>query len=287
MHDSNDISYFAHSNHREPLRTFGIKQRDRLSHLYVIGKTGVGKTTLLETLITQDIEAGRGCALIDPHGDFVERLVEHIPEHRRCDVIYFDIPNASQPYGYNPFTRVSAELRPLVASGILDVFKKMWSDAWGARMEHILHNAIYALLDQPAANMPDLLLMITNKEFRDQAIRHLQNEQVKIFWQKEFPKYSFRYQADGIAPIQNKVGAFLTDPALHHILTREDNQLRMRSIMVEGKILLVNLAKGKLGEDSSSLLGGLIVTSLELAAFSRANIPEDERRPFYIHIDEF
>jgi len=281
------VSYFAHTNHRDPVRTFGIRQSDRLSHLYVIGKTGTGKTTLLETLLTQDISAGRGCALIDPHGDFVERVAANIPADRQADILYLDVPDPSQPYGYNPFTHVRAELRPLVASGILDVFKKMWDDAWGARMEHILRNAILALLDQPSAAMPDILLMLTSKEFRYQAIRNIENEQVKTFWRKEFPKYSFRYQADGIAPIQNKVGAFLADPTLRHILTREDGQLRIRSIMDEGKILLVNLSKGKLGADSSALLGGLLVTSLGLAAFSRANIGEEERRPFYVYVDEF
>lgn len=287
LRDGQCISYFARTNHRDPIRTFGIRQSDRLSHLYVIGKTGVGKTTLLETLITQDISAGRGCALIDPHGDFVERIAANIPTHRQSDFIYFNVPDASQEYGYNPFVHVRSDLRSLVASGILDVFKKMWDDAWGARMEHILRNTILALLDQPSAVMPDILLMLTSKEFRQQATHNIENDQVKTFWRSEFPKYSSRYQADGIAPIQNKVGAFLADPTLRNILTRDDGQLRMRSIMDEGKVLLVNLSKGKLGEDSSSLLGGLLVTLLGLAAFSRANVAEDSRRPFYVYVDEF
>ena len=288
MRNSPDkIAYFARTNSREMSRVVGIKQKDRLSHLYVIGKTGAGKTTLLETLIAQDIDQGRGCALIDPHGDFVERLAERIPAHRQSDMIYFNVPDASQPYGYNPFARVSPGMRPLVASGILDVFKKMWDDAWGARMEHILRNALLALLDQPSATMSDILLMLTDKNFRWRALRHVQNEQVRTFWASEFPKYSFRYQADGIAPIQNKVGAFLADPTLRHILTRGDGQLRLRTILDEGKILLVNLSKGKIGADSSSLLGALLVTSLGLAAFSRANVEEATRRPFFLYIDEF
>lgn len=195
------VSYFARTNHRKPDRIFGIKQRDRLSHIYVIGKTGTGKTTLLETLIRQDIEEGRGCTLIDPHGDFVERVAATIPPHRAADTVYLDLPDRTQPYGYNPLARVSAGLRPLVASGLLDVFKKMWDDAWGARMEHILRNALLALLDQPSATMPDILLMLTDKEFRENALDHIENEQVRTFWKSEFPKYSFRYQADGIAPI--------------------------------------------------------------------------------------
>jgi hypothetical protein len=281
------ISYFARTNAREPSRAFGIEQADRLSHLYVIGKTGTGKTTLLETLIAQDIEQGRGCALIDPHGDFVERVASRIPSHRQADTVYFNVPDAAQPYGYNPFARVSPGMRPLVASGLLDVFKKMWDDAWGPRMEHILRNALLALLDQPSATMPDILLMLTDKDFRSLALRHVQNAPVKRFWRSEFPKYSFRYQADGIAPIQNKVGAFLADPTLHHILTRTDGQLRLRTILDEGQVLLVNLSKGKIGGDSSSLFGGLIVTSLGLAAFSRASLKEAARRPFFVYIDEF
>ncbi len=282
--DPEQVSYFAHSNHRYPHRVFGIMQKDRSAHMYVIGRTGTGKTTLMETLIMQDIQEGRGCALIDPHGDFVERVAANIPDHRREDIVYFNVPDPQQPFGYNPFARVSPHLRPLVASGLLDVFKKMWDDAWGARMEHILRNA---LLDQPSASMPDILLMLTDKDFRYRAIRNIQNEQVKTFWLNEFPKYSFKYQADGIAPVQNKVGAFLADPKLRNILTRDDGQIRLRTILDEGKVLLVNLSKGKIGSDSSSLLGGLLVTSLGLAAFSRANVDETKRRPFYMYIDEF
>lgn len=281
------ISYFAETNARNRRVPFGIKQSDRLSHIYAIGKTGVGKTTLLETLISQDIALGRGCALIDPHGDFVERLIDNIPIGRQDDVVYLNVADQGQPYGYNPLTRVSFELRPLVASGLMDVLKKMWGDAWGVRMEHILRNAVLALLDQPSAILPDILLMISDKTFRYQAMKHIENEQVAKFWQNEFPKYSYRYQADGIAPIQNKIGAFLADPRMHRILTRRDGQLRLRSLMDDSKILLVNLSKGRIGEDTSSLFGGMIVTSLGLAAFSRVNVPERERRPFYVYVDEF
>ncbi|MEQ1710881.1 MAG: type IV secretion system DNA-binding domain-containing protein [Hyphomicrobium sp.] len=281
------ITPFARTNGRHPHRPFGIRARDRLSHVYVIGKTGVGKTTLLETLLRGDIANGAGCALIDPHGDFVERVEASLPAGRRDDLVYLDVPDEAQPYGYNPFIRVSASRRSLVASGILDVFKKMWDDAWGPRMEHILRNALLALLDQPHAVMSDILQLLTSKSVRLRMLRNIANKQVAAFWRDEFPRYSFRYQADGIAPIQNKVGAFLADPKVRRILTRPDGGLRFRSIMDGGKILLINLAKGKIGSDSASLLGGLIVTSLGLAAFSRSDIPEADRRPFYIFIDEF
>jgi hypothetical protein len=287
MGDDSLITHFAQTNARHPHRVFGIKSTDRLSHMYVIGKTGVGKTTLLETLIQGDIARGAGCALIDPHGDFAQRLDAWVPDTRRADLVYLSLTDPALPYGYNPLSFVSSDRRSLVASGILDVFKKMWVDAWGARMEHILRNAILALLDQHHAVLPDVLRLLTDKTFRHQVIARVTNKQVVAFWRDEFPRYSFRYQADGIAPIQNKVGAFLADPRIYRLLTRPDGLLRLRSIMDQGKVLLVNLAKGKIGEDSTSLLGGLLVTSLGLAAFSRADVEEHKRRPFYIFIDEF
>ena len=285
--DDHQNAYFARSNHRHPFRKVGIKPLDRLAHMYVVGKTGTGKTTLIENLLMHDITAGGGCVLIDPHGDLVKRVAAHIPAHREHQTHYVNIADANTSYGYNPLHSVSEPLRPLVASGLLDVFKKMWSDAWGTRMEHVLRNTIYALLDQETSSLPDILHMLTDKTFRAQALRNIQNEQVKLFWRQEFPKYSSRYQADGIAPIQNKVGAFLADPRLYRFFTRTDGLLRLRRIMDSEHILLVNLAKGTLGADSSSLLGGLLVTSLGLAAYSRANTAETARRPFYIYVDEF
>lgn len=286
MRDSS-ISYFARTNGRLPHKTFGIKQADRLSHVYIIGKTGTGKSTLMETLIRQDIEAGRGCALLDPHGDLVERIAASIPPHRADDTIYFDVPDPRLAYSYNPFVNVSPGLRPLVASGLMDVFKKMWDDSWGPRMEHILRNALLALLDQPHAAMPDILSLMTDRSFREGVITNIGNKQVRAFWQTEFPKYSFRLQADGISPIQNKVGAFLADPKLHRILTRQEGQIRLRQVMDDSKVLLINLSQGKIGADSASLLGGLLVTSIGSAAFSRAYLPENRRRPFFLFVDEF
>lgn len=278
---------FARTNARRPFRNFGIKQVDRFSHVYVIGKTGVGKTTLLETLLRHDIAAGNGCALIDPHGDFVERVAATIPAHRKADVVYLNVTDPTQPYGYNPIARVNPERRSLVASGLMEVLKKMWSEAWGVRMEHILRNALLALLDQPSATLGDVPLLLNDKNFRRKVLSSVTNDQVRQFWQLEYERYSPRYRADAIGPILNKTGAFLADPKLNHILTRPDGQLRLRSIMDEGKVLLVNLAKGKIGEDSAGLLGGLLVTSLGLAAYSRADIPEVKRRPFFVYVDEF
>ena len=258
-----------------------------MAHLYAIGKTGTGKTTMLETLIRQDIESGKGVALIDPHGDLVERIADNIPEHRKDDLVYFNVPDASQPWGYNPLKHVRPDKRPLAASGLLEVFKKMWDDSWGPRMEHIIRNSLLALLDMPDATLPDILRMLIDEDFRKTVALNTSNQQVKDFWLKEYAKYSYRYQADANAPIQNKVGAFLADPNLNRILTQPEKTIPIRKIMDEGKILLVNLAKGRIGEDSSSILGGLLVTTMGLASFSRADVPEEKRRDFYLYIDEF
>lgn len=275
------------TNARAQRVPFGILQNDRLNHLYVIGETGVGKTTFLQSLIRQDIAAEIGCAFVDPHGDAAKAILASIPEHQRHLVAYIDIADPALALGYNPLTRVGPAHRPLVASGLISTMKKMWSDAWGVRMEHILRNTLLALLDQPKAEMPDILLMLGDKHFRGAATRNIENEQVRTFWTKEFPAYPARFVADAISPIQNKVGAFLADPRLRRFVCPEDRGLRLREIMDEGRVLLVNLSKGVLGEDSASILGGLLVTSIGLAALSRADIPESERRPFFLYLDEF
>ena len=287
MQSNNGISYFAVTNHRNEGKRFGIRQADRAAHILIIGKTGTGKTSLLETLFLQDVNAGRGCALIDPHGDVATRIAMRIPPVRASDAVYLDLPNALQPYGYNPLTHVSSERRSLVASGIMETFEKLWPSAWGQRMEHILRMTLLALLDFPDANFSDILRMYSDKEFRHAVVTKSSNEQVQAFWRTEYPKYTFRYQAEAIAPIQNKVGAFLADKRIKRFLIDPERPLRFRQIMDEGKILIANLAKGQIGADSASLLGGLLITAISLAGFSRASIPERNRRPFHVYVDEF
>lgn len=287
MHTSASISHFATTNARTLHQTFGIKQADRLFHTYVIGKTGTGKTTLLETLTLQDIIRGRGVTVIDPHGDLAERLVAKIPHGRQSDLVYLNAPDLSQPYGYNPLRAVQPGRIPLAASGLMEAFKKLWGNAWGVRMEHILRNALYALLEFGDATLPDILRMISEASFRKQVLTRVKNSQVQAFWTREFPKYNPRYQQESIAPIQNKVGAFLADPRLYRMFTGELVDLHFRQIMDEGKILIVNLAKGRLGEDSASVLGALLVTTLGLAAFSRADTEETRRSDHMVVIDEF
>lgn len=287
MLPASSISYLAHVKFRSDRRLFGIKQRDRLSHVYVIGKTGTGKSTLLETLIRQDIEAGRGAMLIDPHGDLVERVARAVPARRCADLSYLDATDRTQPFGYNPLKQVHPERIPLAASGLIEAFKKLWPDAWGVRMEHVLRNALYALLEQKDATLADVLRLLSEKDYRRELSARLRNEPVRRFWRSEFDAYSLRYRADSIAPIQNKVGAFLADPNMRRILTTPERPISIRSIMDKGQILLVNLSKGRIGEDSAALLGALLVTTAGLAAYSRAELPEIERRPFYLYVDEF
>src|SRR6266567_7262092 len=278
---------FARVDFRRDRRIFGIKDEDRFSHVYVIGKTGTGKSTLIETMALQDLERGKGFALIDPHGDLVDRINRRVPESRRDNVIYFNAGNPGQPYGYNPLRHVSEDRIALAASGMIEVFKKMWPEAWGVRMEHILRNVLMALLEQPNATLHDVLRILTDQDFRKGVAKSLRNETVRTFLLTEFERFSFGYRADGTAPIQNKVGAFLADPLLNRILTAPKTDLHIRRIMDEGKVLLVNLGKGQIGEDSSSLLGGLLVTTIGLAAYSRADIPPAARRDFFVYIDEF
>lgn len=282
-----DISYFATTNGRLPHRTFGIKQADRLFHTYVIGKTGTGKTTLLETIALDDIARGRGVAVIDPHGDLAERLIAQVPQSRRHDLVSLNAPDPSQPYGYNPLRGVRSDRIPLAASGLMEAFEKLWAEAWGVRMEHVLRNALYALIEFGEATLPDILRMLTDKVFQRDVLARVKNDQVRMFWSKEFPNYNPRYRQESISPIQNKVGAFLADPRLYRMFTAAPVDLHFRQIMDEGKILIVNLAKGRLGEDSATLLGALLVTTLGLAALSRADVEEHERPPFHVLIDEF
>ncbi len=281
------ITILALTNAARKQVLFGIKQTDRLFHQYIIGKTGTGKSTLLQNMIWQDLQANRGLCLIDPHGDLVERIARNIPAYRQRDVRYFNVPDRTQPYGYNPLRFVQVEKRPLAASGMLDAMQKMWPDAWGVNMEHILRNALLALLERPGSTMADILRLLDDKTFRRAVAQRLSNAPVKRFWTREYEDYSFRKRADGAGPILNKVGAFLADPSIRQILTEPEEDLHFRQIMDDGQILLVNLAKGQIGQDAAGILGALLVTTLGLAAFSRQDSPEQSRRDFFLYLDEF
>jgi len=280
-----DVSYFARSNFRNKKTLIGIREIDRLSHCYIIGKTGVGKSTLLETMAHQDMAVGRGFALIDPHGDLVERIACNVPMEQRARVVYLDATDPHQPYGYNPLRRVRQDKIPLAVSGLLETLRKLWPDAWGVRMEHVLRNSLYALFERDGSTLPDILQLYSDENYRKAIVADIRNDTVRRFWQDEFEHYPPRMRAEACAPIQNKLGALLSDPALHRLLVKPTVDLHFRALMDEGKILLVNVSKGQLGESSAHLLGALVLSTLALAALSRAET--DERRPFFIYADEF
>ena len=281
------MTYLAQVDFRDDHRLFGIRRKDRRSHIYMVGKTGTGKSSLLASMIRQDIQNGEGLAVLDPHGDLVEKALAFVPESRQHDLIHFNVPDGNLPLSFNPLQRVTSNERALTASDLVDVFKKIWADFWGPRLEHILRNALLALLDQPEPTLSDVLRLLSDRGFRREVTLHLQNREVREFWLREYEGYPERFRAEAIAPIQNKIGAFLSNPLLSRLLTAHDNALDLRAVMDEGKVLLVNLAKGKIGEDTASLLGAFFVARLGRTALRRADIPETERRDFHLYIDEF
>lgn len=234
-------------------------------------------------LMRQDIRQSHGFCLIDPHGDLAKQIAQVSPE----DAVIWDVADPNCPYGYNPMTRASEKFRPLIASGLIDTLKKQWADAWGARMEHLLRYSILALLDQPRTDVRDIMRMFLDNDLRKKILLQVKDEQVQLFWQKEFPAMNYKNAADGVAPIANKLGAFLAHPVVRRALCEPKTPLRLRKIMDEGQILIVNLAKGQLGSDTSNVLGGMITSGLAHAAYSRHGTPEPERRPFFLYVDEF
>lgn len=264
-----------------------MMQSDRLSHVYIIGKTGVGKSTLIKGLARQDMAAGRGFALIDPHGDLAEEFIAAVPPAARGRPVYLNAPDAAQPYGYNPLRRVRDDKIPLAASGLLETFRKLWPLAWGVRMEHVLRNSLYALLERDGSTLPDILRLYADDAYRRGVTAGIRNPVVRAFWRTEFEHYPPRLRIEAVAPIQNKLGALLSDPTLYRILVNPRVDLRLRAMMDAGSVLVANLSRGQLGEDSALMLGSLLVSTLGLAGFTRAEIPAAERRPFFVYVDEF
>lgn len=279
-----EISYFAYSNFRTEQLPFGILTKDKLLSIYCIGKIGVGKTTLLETLMLGDIHVGRGITLFDVHGDLSNSLLSQIPEHRKNDVVYIDAADPNCLWGYNPLRYTKPEYRPLLASGLLEVFKNMFDkSAWGAKMEHLLRMVILSLLSQQGANFGGIIRILTDDVYRHSCMTNIEDEDIRKFWSKEFPSYR---QSD-LLSIYNKVGAFLAHPSVKRILVTNTKQLSLRNIMDQNKILVLKISKGLLGNDVSYVLGSFFLSALSTAGFSRANIPEADRKYHFIYLDEF
>ncbi|MEP4197841.1 MAG: DUF87 domain-containing protein [Aliishimia sp.] len=262
---------------------FGVYHSDRLFHTLVLGQTGTGKSTLLLNMMRQDAEAGQGFLLLDPHGDLVDGIKPHLPDN----AIHWDIADPECIYGYNPLTYVPDQYRPLLAAGIIDALKNQWSDAWGVRMEHLLRFTLLALLSRRGSSLADIVPMFTDKAFRRIVLQSVTDKQVLSFWQDEYSKMNYKNAFDGVAPIANKLGAFLSNPVVRKSLCKPEQPLRLRRIMDEGTPLVIKLAKGRLGSDVADVIGGLILSLTSQAAFTRVDQLERERRPFIIYADEF
>ena len=285
--DKNSLTYIGITNYRSTNQRFGIKDKDRLAHMFCIGKTGVGKSTLLQNLAIQDIENGKGLAVIDPHGDVAETLLKHIPEHRKNDLIYFDPADLEHCIAFNPLHGVHPNYHHLVASGLVAVFKKIWGDtSWGPRMEYILRFSLLTLLEYPDATLLDIQPLLTDTLHRDKILEYVKNEHTISFWQNEFLKYSPTLRNEAIAPILNKTGLFLTSIPLRNVVGQKTTSFRMQQVLDGSKILICNFSKGKIGEDACTLLGSMLVTTIQLSALYRAKQPENTRVPFFLYVDE-
>lgn len=281
------INFFAKTNFRNSEKIFGIKIDDRRRHTYVIGKTGMGKTNLVQNMAIQDIQNGDGVAIMDPHGEFAEECLKAVPAERIKDVIYFNPADTEFPIAMNVMEQVDSSYRPLIASGLVGVFKKIWADSWGPRLEYLLRNAILALLEYPGATLLGVTRILIDKKYRETVLEKVTDPVIKSFWEEEFSKYNQNFAVEAIAPIQNKVGQFLSSALIRNIVGQEKSAFSMRDIMDNQKILIMNLSKGRIGEDNSALLGAMMITKIQLSAMERVDIPEDERKDFYLYVDEF
>jgi CxxC-x17-CxxC domain-containing protein len=284
---NDEIIFFAKTNFRNKEQIFGIKQDDRRRHMYVIGKTGMGKTNLIQNMAIQDIRNGKGVAIVDPHGEFAEECLKAVPANRINDVIYFNPADTANPIAMNVMEKVDPEYRHLIASGLVGVFKKIWADSWGPRLEYLLRNAILALLEYPTSTLLGVTKILVDKEYRTKVMEKVSDPVIKSFWTEEFTKYHDRLMADAIAPIQNKVGQFLSSSLIRNIVGQVKSSFDIRYVMDNQKILIMNLSKGRIGEDNSALLGAMMITKIQLAAMARVDMPESRRKDFYLYVDEF
>ncbi len=285
--DKNRINFIARTEYKNKITTFGIKKPDRRHHIYIIGKTGTGKSTLIANMAINDLRNKEGLAVIDPHGDLTEILLDYIPSFRINDVCYLDPSDTAHPFSLNPLEVKNPAYKELIASSIVAIFYKLYAYTWGPRLEHILRNSLLTLLETPSPTLVQIPDLLTNRNFREKIVEKLTDPTLKGFWLNEFDKMSESLRAEAISPILNKVGQFVSSPTIRQIIGTYHSTIDLEEIMNQGKVLLVNLSQGKIGEDNSALLGAMIITQLQLAAMNRIRIPEEERKDFYLYVDEF
>ncbi len=281
------ISLFGVTNFRGDNTIFGIFRADRGRHVYILGQTGTGKTGALELLTLSDIYWDQGFAVIDPHGDYAQEVLRFIPERRLDDVVYFNPADKEFPIGFNPLEVTDPSLKGHISSEMVGVLKRLFADSWGPRLEYILRYTLLALLDYPNSTLLDITRMLTEKKFRADVISHIMDPVVRNFWVNEFASWNDKFATEAVAPVLNKVGAFTANPMVRNIIGQPKSSFNIRKIMDEGKILIVNLSRGLMGEDNAGVLGAMMVTKIQLAAMSRADVPEGQRRQFYLYVDEF
>ena len=282
-----DVSLFGVTNYHNNFEIFGIKRADRRRHLYCVGKSGSGKSKLLELLIKEDLDAGKGVGVLDPHGDLVDNCMEFVPKHRLKDVVYFDPADIDFPISFNPLENVDEAYKMQVTLGFIQIFKKLFGSNWSDRLEHVLRYTVLALLDSPNTTVLSILKMLTDKNYRQNIVSRIKDSVVKNFWVSEFAGWSEKFDAEAITPLLNKVGQFVATNMIRNIIGQPDNRINIRDIMDNEKILFMKVSKGLLGEENSSLLGSMIITKLYQAAMSRADVKEDKRKDFYFYVDEF
>jgi CxxC-x17-CxxC domain-containing protein len=282
-----DITYLGLTTFRDKNQLFGIKRKDRRQHVYILGKSGTGKSVLMFNMIIQNIQNGEGVCVVDPHGELVEGVLTAIPQHRLKDVIYFNPADTDYHIGFNVLELIDPQYKHLVASGLMGIFTKIWANAWSARMEYILNNTILALLDTPGSTLLGIPRMLVDKDYRQKIISNLKDPVIKAFWVHEYEAWQDKFRNEAIAPIQNKVGQFLSTSIIRNVVGQSKSTINIFDIMNDGKIFLVNVSKGRIGEDNSALLGGMIITKIQLAAMERVRIPEENRKDFYLYVDEF
>jgi CxxC-x17-CxxC domain-containing protein len=282
-----DLTYLGITTYRDKNQLFGIKRKDRRQHVYLLGKSGTGKSVLMFNMIIQNIKNGDGVCMVDPHGENVEAVLSAIPPERIKDVVYFNPADADHHIGFNVLELIDPQYKHLVASGLMGIFTKIWANAWSARMEYILNNAILALLDTPGTTLLGIPRMLVDKDYRQKIISNLKDPVIKAFWVHEYEAWQDKFRNEAIAPIQNKVGQFLSTSIIRNVVGQSKSTINIFDMMNEGKIFLVNVSKGRIGEDNSGLLGGMIITKIQLAAMERVRIPEESRKDFYLYVDEF